>query len=148
MHKETPMRRLIRGTLVGCLFALLVILASRTDAQTVTSTATDRTITGVGVATIERPANLLRMQVDLTAEGTDAKDAVTKLRAAEAAARKKLAGLGAAEKAIPPSPVRDVAGAKNPRQAQMELIVRQQRGMAAGGAKKPATAPSPSVTAG
>jgi uncharacterized protein YggE len=99
-------------------------------------------ITGVGVATIERPPNVLRMQVELTAQGTDMADAVKKLRAAEAAARKKLAELGATESSVSASPIND-GSARSSRQAQMEYYMRQQ--MAARG-KKPATNPAASTS--
>src|SRR4051812_2740099 len=63
-------------------------------------TAAEGVITANGSATIERRPDLVRMQLDLSADGKDAKEAVASLRAQEKAAREKLTKIGAAEASV------------------------------------------------
>jgi uncharacterized protein YggE len=93
-------------------------------------------ITGTGSATIARQPNLLRMQIALNAEGKDMKEALAKLRATEAAARKKLLDLGASGPSVLLSDIRD-GSVKSQREMQMEMIMMRQQGRAG---KKPTTA--------
>src|SRR5437773_6750772 len=79
------------------------------------------TVTGIGSSTIARQPNLLRMQIALNAEGKDIKEALAKLHAIEAAARKKLLDLGASEPSVLLSEIRDGA-IKSPRELQMEMM--------------------------
>src|SRR4051794_26635058 len=115
-----------RGGCTVLLFVVSVLVSTRATAQLLPAPAVSgEGITGVGVATLERSPNVLRMQVELTAQGTDMADAVKKLRTTESAARKKLAELGATESSVSASPISD-ANATNSRQAQMEILMRQQ----------------------
>jgi len=117
-------------------FIILLGLSGQSRGQTA-----EGTVTGVGSATIARSPNLLRMTVELTAEAKDITAALEKLRAAEADARKRLLAIGAAERSVKLSDVRD-GSVKSQRQLQMEMYTRQQ--MSARG-RKPATSPSAPV---
>lgn len=57
-------------------------------------------VSGTGSASITKPPQILRVQVELSADGRDAKDALEKLNAKKETARKKLLELGAAEKTV------------------------------------------------
>ena len=82
----------------------------------------DGTVTANGSAGIERMPNLLRMQVELSADGKDAKEALAHLKAQEQSAREKLTKLGAAEAAVQ---FGDPQAAAGDRRQQMEMMVRQ-----------------------
>lgn len=60
----------------------------------------DGAINGVGTVEIKRPAQLLRMKVQLISKGKDLKDALAKLEARKTAAVKHVQGLSAAEDSI------------------------------------------------
>src|SRR5437870_2164807 len=58
------------------------------------------TVAGTGTVAIKRPADVLRMEVTLIAEGKDAAEAVAKLKELQTAAKTKLLALGAAEGSV------------------------------------------------
>jgi uncharacterized protein YggE len=95
-------------------------------------------ITGNGTATIKKSPDVIRMQIQLSADGKSLKEALTKLSQRKEAAKKKLAGLGAADNAVTFEDVRTEAA--DPRQA-MERMMRQRMGMRAGG-NRPTTGPA------
>lgn len=102
-------------------------------------------VTASGAAVVSRQPDVLRMTVEVRAEGKDIKDAVTQLGAAREAARAKLKTLGADEKSVTfGDPSVGSGGALDPLQRQMQMM---QRMMNRGGgtAAKPATGPA-SVT--
>src|SRR5262245_56036390 len=77
--------------------ALLVSLGLSRAVRAQGTAPPDSSVTGVGMMTIERAPNLLRMQIELKVEGSDMKDALAKLHAKEEAARKKVIALAASE---------------------------------------------------
>lgn len=99
----------------------------------------DGTVTGVGSAAVERRPELVRMQVDISADGKDAKEALANLKAAEKGVREKLAKLGADEKAVKVEDAHVSNPTTNDRRARMEAMIRARSG---GGGKKPTTAPA------
>ena len=92
-------------------------------------------ITGNGMATIKKTPNLMRMQVQLSADGKNLKEALSKLSQRKEAAKKKLAATGVADGAVTFEDVNTVAA--DPQQA-MERMMRQRMG-ARGGGPRPAT---------
>jgi hypothetical protein len=102
--------------------------------------AAEGAITATGTATLERRPDLVRMQVDLSADGKDAKEALANLRAQEKSAREKLAKIGAAEASIKLEDPHLAAPGPNDQRMQMERMIRARAG--GGGAKPPATGPS------
>src|SRR2546422_6050704 len=83
---------------------------------------TEGTVAGTGMVSIKRQADVLRMEVILTAEGKDAAEAVAKLGDLQAAAKAKLLALGAAEGSVDVGTAR--AQMSNDRQQQMQRMVR------------------------
>lgn len=136
----------MRHGLFFSFFGLLLVGSSLIHAQVMRVQPGNAagTITGAGVVVIERQPDLIRMELQLSAEGKDAKEAMSKVKELEAAARKKLADLGASDGSIKVDEVQ-IGGANNPRQQQMAQMMRQRMGR--GGAAKPATQASPPVTA-
>jgi uncharacterized protein YggE len=99
-------------------------------------------VTGNGAATIKKAPNLMRMQIQISAEGKSLKEALSKLSQRKEAVRKKLAGMGAADQAITFEDVNTVAA--DPQQA-MERMMRQRMGMrggGGGGGRGPSTGPA------
>lgn len=123
----------------GCLIATSTLIAQPARGQGAAGT-----ISGVGVAVVERQPDVMRMDLQLSAEGKDAKEAIAKLKELETAARKKLAELGAAEASIKVNNVQ-IGGAATSQQQQMAMMMRQRMGR--GAAPKAATPAAPSVTA-
>lgn len=80
------------------------------------------TITAQGAATIERPAEILRMQIDLTAKHKDVKQAIAALKQRKTEALEKLDGLAATKGSIKFGAPAIGANASNP-QAQMQAMV-------------------------
>jgi hypothetical protein len=99
-------------------------------------------ITATGTATLERRPDLVRMQVDLSADGKDAKEALANLRAQEKSAREKLAKIGAAEASIKLEDPHLAAPGPNDQRAQMERMIRARAGLGGVGNKAPTTGPS------
>jgi hypothetical protein len=137
--KETAMARL-----AGVLGAILVVSAAASAdalAQLAQGPAgPEGTITAAGTATFERRPDLVRMQIDLSADGKDAKEALANLRQQEKAAREKLAKLGAADASIKLEDPRVATPGPNDQRMQMERMIRARTGV--GGNKPPATGPS------
>ncbi len=63
-------------------------------------TADSATVSGRGSVTIERPAEIMRMQIDLPAKDKDAQEAVAKFKKLKESASAKLAELGAIEGSV------------------------------------------------
>jgi hypothetical protein len=93
-------------------------------------------ITGTGTAVIKKTPEVMRMQIQLSADGKSLKDALTKLSQRKEAAKKKLANLAAAEQSITFDDVRPELA--DPRQA-MERMMRQRMG--ARTSRSPTTGP-------
>ena len=58
------------------------------------------TVSGQGMVTIDRPAQILRMQIELSAKHKEAADALTKLKTLKEAATAKLAELGVTKESV------------------------------------------------
>ena len=82
-------------------------------------------VAGTGSVTIEHAPDVLRMQVDISAEGKDIKEAISKLKEAENQARQKLTKLGAAESAIT---FGDPQAQNGSRRQQMERMIQMRTG--------------------
>lgn len=106
------------------LLSLLAFALALSAAGQVPPTA-EGAITGNGAATIKRPPDLVRLEVQLSAEGKDLKDALAKLAQRRDACKKKLTGLGVKEDAVTFDAPR--VDATDPRQ-QMEQMMRQRMG--------------------
>ena len=94
------------------------------------------TISGNGVVTLKPQPGILRLQVDLTAEGKDMKDALAKLKEAQNAIKPQVLSLGASEASVSFQTPR-VGNATNDRRQQMERMMRSRM------AKKATTAGAP-----
>lgn len=94
-------------------------------------------VTGMGVASLKRAPDIMRVQVQISGDGKNLKEALAKLAARREACKKKLIGLGVKEEAITfDDPKVD---ATDPRQ-QMEQMMRMQ--MRGGRRAAPATSPA------
>src|SRR4051794_34911370 len=69
------------------------------------------------------------MQIDLSADGKDAKEALANLRQQEKAAREKLAKLGAADASIKLEDPRIATAGPNDQRMQMERMIRARTGV-------------------
>src|SRR4051812_10437176 len=96
---------------------LMMVVLVAVSVSAVGQVAGEGGVTAVGVATIKRSPEVLRVQVQLTAEGKTVKEGLAKLGARGEACRKKLVGLGVKAEAVTFEDAR-VEGA-DPRQAQM-----------------------------
>src|SRR5438105_15250856 len=94
-----------------CCAAMVALGISRLAA----AQSVEAMVSGSGSASISRQPNLLRMQIELRGEGKDIKEALAKLHASEASARKKVLALGANEQSTSLGEVRD-GSVKSPRQ--------------------------------
>jgi hypothetical protein len=123
----------------------LACAAGVVTAQVVTNSTEG--INATGTATVQRRATMMRVQVQLVAQGPDAPAAMARLKETQAAARKKLAELGASgEGAIRFAPVQielAPAAPTDPRAAMMAQVMAQRAGARA---KKPATGPTDKPT--
>ncbi|HEY8668284.1 MAG TPA: SIMPL domain-containing protein [Tepidisphaeraceae bacterium] len=120
-------------------WALALILPAAAPAQPAAAGAANGVVSGTGIASIERKPDVLRLSLDIAADGKDMKDALAKLRALQEAAKKKLGELGADAKSIDAGDVQ-TNGAASARQEQMARMMRQR-----GGGRKPASAPAAMV---
>src|SRR5688572_4158475 len=78
--------------------AALAILACRdAAAQADAAAAGGGTVTGSGAVTVSRQPNVLRMTIELPAEGKDIKEAIANLKKEREALAAKIAKLGAAK---------------------------------------------------
>jgi len=94
-------------------------------------------VTGMGMSSLKRAPDIMRLQVQISGDGKTLKEALAKLAARREACRKKLVGLGVKEDAITfDDPKVDTT---DPRQ-QMEQMMRMQ--MRGGRAAAPATSPA------
>jgi hypothetical protein len=95
------------------------------------------TVSATGSAEVKRPAEILRVQVELLAKGKDLREALAKLKDRRESARKQLAALGATAEAIEIGEP-TAGGDMSDRQQQMERMMgRLREGRAAA---KPKTA--------
>ena len=120
--------------LIGLMALAIALVAGSTQAD-----AGESTVSSTGTATLKKAPDVLRMQVELRGEGKDMTEALAKLHANEATAKKSLVELGATDASIQLKDVKD-GSVKNPREQQMEYYMRQQM-MQRGGKKPPTTAP-------
>lgn len=84
-------------------------------------------VSGSGTAEIKRPAEILRVQVELTAKGKDLKEALAKLKERRESATGQLTALGLAKNDVQFGEA-GVTAAMTDRQRQMEMMVMQRRG--------------------
>lgn len=131
------MPRTRRLAFVLCFVAAMAAFwsAAMTSAADTPTPPESGAVTGTGSAKLERTPELLRIQFDLSADGKDVKDALTKLRDKEKSTREKLAKLGAVEKAVKVEESR--MGVSSPEQQMMMARMRGGRPQA-----RPATGPS------
>ncbi|HET6883076.1 MAG TPA: SIMPL domain-containing protein [Pirellulales bacterium] len=101
-----------------------------------------------GTAVIERPAETLRMEVELSAKGKDVKDALAKLKQRRKSAEEQLAKLGADTESIRFGPPQVNSG-ENGQQRQMQVMMQQrmmQRRGSRRSSQKPAVKPPVTVS--
>lgn len=120
-------------------------MAQRPDA------ADGGTVTGTGKVTLSRQPNVLRMTIELPAEGKDVKEAIANLKAERAALAGKLEKLGAAGESVTfgePRVGGAYGGAMSMHQRMMRQVMRMQRAGNRAVAKAAADkdAPPPKVT--
>jgi uncharacterized protein YggE len=137
-----------RRTLTAFTAMVWMFAAASLSARGQTPGASEGLVTGNGTTTIQRPADVLRIQVDVPGEGKDAREAIAKLREAEKAAREKLTALGASADSVKLAPPRvasvDGASQATGQRAMIERMIRARTGQ--GGDKAATTAPAaPSV---
>jgi uncharacterized protein YggE len=123
----------MRLTLLSCCVVSLMLAL----AQPATAQAVEGAVTGVGMATLKRAPDVIRLQVQLTGDGKTLKEALAKLAARREACKKKLVALGAKEDAVTFDDAK--IDAADPRQ-QMEQMMRMR--MNRGGGRPPATSPA------
>jgi uncharacterized protein YggE len=130
------MFRLLKlSLLAGLLPASLALAASAGPAGPAGS------ISGSGTARLIQQPDTLRLQVELSAEGKELKDALANLRKLQGSIRPQLVSLGAAEESISMGDARIQQAADQ--RGQMEQMMRARMG----GARKPAAKPqTPPVT--
>jgi hypothetical protein len=100
----------------------------------------ESTVTGMGMSSIEKQADTLRMQMDLQVEGPTLKDALEKLKARREAIKSGLAKLGATESSFVAADTRTVEAEGGNNRAAMERMIRERMagrgGAGAAGAPK------------
>lgn len=125
-------------TFTLALFASLISALLSLGASTALA-ADPASVTGTGRTVIKRQPHLLRVQIPVNAEGKDIAEALTNMKAAQAATSKKLADLGAVESAIEFTPIQVGGGAPNDVQQQYLRMM----AMRGNRAPKPSTGPQP-----
>jgi len=113
---------------------IIVLIFSFAALSASAQTPSDSAITGIGVGTLKRPPDVLRVQVQLSAEGKTLKEALAKLAAHREACKKKLAGLGAKEDSITFEDAK--IDTPDPRMEQQAMMMRQR------GGRRPTTSPA------
>ncbi|HEY1785719.1 MAG TPA: SIMPL domain-containing protein, partial [Pirellulales bacterium] len=84
----------------------------------------ENTVTGTGVEIVRHPPEILRMQIEITAKGKTLANALKKLAEHRDAALAQLAKMSS-EKEGTRAGEAQIAATTNPRQQQMEMMVRQ-----------------------
>lgn len=97
-------------------------------------------IVGTGSSTIERLPDVLRLQIMISAEGRDAKEALSKLKEKESAAKEKLQKLGADEASVR---FADPQPQDANQRRQMEQMIQMRMG---GRMQKPSKNAAPAMT--
>ena len=105
-----------------CCLTLILLAALAAPASRAAPPADDRVIHSTGVASVKRPADSMRVTIELTAEGKTMKDALEALKTRRAAAQQKLVALGPVDKSVEFSDPH--VGTQDPRQRQMERMLR------------------------
>ena len=129
----------------------LAILACRDAAAQADAVAgAGGTVTGSGAVTVSRQPNVLRMTIELPAEGKDIKEAIANLKKERMALAAKIEKLGAAKDKVTFSEPRvggQPGGSMNAQRQMMRQMVRMQRagGRAAAGKEAADGAPPPKV---
>lgn len=118
-----------------CLYSLLTVaclaaLAS-TQAAQAQFAATDGAVSGMALAEVKKPAEVLRVHIDVLAKGKDLKEALTRLKERREAARVQLTALGAMANAIEFGEIQISTEANDPRK-QMERMIRARMGARGG----------------
>lgn len=135
---------------LAAVVALTVLPSGPTMAQR-PDAADGGTVTGTGKVTLSRQPNVLRMTIELPAEGKDVKEAIANLKAERAALAGKLEKLGAAGESVTfgePRVGGAYGGAMGMQQRMMRQVMRMQRAGNRAVAKAAADkdAPPPKVT--
>ena len=137
MHalKWTTRKSWVLPTLVSI---VLLFLPTRARAAARAGADDAGSVTGVGKVVLNRPATVMRMQIDVPAEGKTVGEALEQLKAKRQALAAKLKSLGAAEAGVQFGDPR--VGASGPggnaQQRYLQQMMRMQRGNRAA-AKKP-----------
>jgi hypothetical protein len=123
---------------IGACAVAFLFTADRATAQ--------GTVSATGSAELKRPAEALRVQVELLAKGKDLREALARLRDRRESARKQLAALGADLAAIEIGEA-TTGGDKGERQQQMEQMMARLQARGGQTAPKPKQAVPVIVTA-
>jgi uncharacterized protein YggE len=102
-------------------FVSLVLLAM---VQPVGAQSAESSVSGMGVATIERPAERMRMQIELTATAPTLKEALKALKDRRDAAEAQLEALGAEKASVKFSDVAMSEDSGSDRRKEMERMLR------------------------
>jgi uncharacterized protein YggE len=102
-------------------------------------------ITGTGMGSIKRPPDVLRVQVQISAEGKTLKDALAKLADRREACKKKLASLGAKAESIAFEDAK--LDTPDPRQQAEAMMMARVRGRGRPASTSPAGAAAPARVA-
>ena len=98
----------------------MVLLSESTFAQI----SVESGVHGSGSVVLERPAERMRMQIDLLAKSKNLADAITKLKSQKAKVEKQLDSLGATKESIKFGEVR-LDESQDDEQRQMQMMMRQ-----------------------
>lgn len=108
----------------------LTVLPSRPTMAQPPDAADGGTVTGTGKVTLSRQPNVLRMTIELPAEGKDVKEAIANLKAERKTLANKLEKLGAAGESVTfgePRVGGAYGGAMSMQQRMMRQVMRMQR---------------------
>lgn len=124
------------------LLVLVLLLAPGAFAQ-----PSEGSVAGTGTIALKRVPESLRMELTLTADGKDAREAVAKLKQLQSAAKAKLIAAGTSESSFQPGDPRTAGNSDPNQQQQIQRMVRMRMQQQQGAGGKPTTAPAaPAVT--
>ena len=125
------------ASLVLASLALFLLSSRAAHAQVESS------VSGTGLVTLQRQPDLLRMQMEIAADGKTLQEALDKLKAKREAAKAKLQAMGVADAALEVGQP-TIGSIGNDRRSQMERMVRMR--MNNGNRPAPTSQPGPSVS--
>lgn len=133
---DDPRRYRVAAAIVLAAAILVAAGAAPTARAQSAAGSSDGVVTGAGAVTLKRLPDVMRVQVQLSAEGKTVKEALAKLKERRESAKKKLASLGAVAESIAADDPQ-IEGA-DPRGQQVERLMRMRNARrapnAAGGA--------------